>query len=82
MFATIKLKETFMQILELSQQQIENNIFKGAQNLEQRSPLAAFTEEEILVLPRHANWNTFDLEFREWIWDTINMILDLTDDDL
>jgi hypothetical protein len=64
-----------MDILELSQQQIEAIIFKGATPEELRSPLDHFTEEEICALPRHPHWNEFDIEFRDWMWETIGGIM-------
>lgn len=70
-----------MQILELSQTEIEGAIFRGAHDRELRCPLEAFSAEEILVLPRHPDWNTFDMEFREWMWDTIYAIIECPCDD-
>lgn len=64
-----------MQILELSQPQIEAIIFKGADPEESRTLLDQLTEEEICILPRHPDWETFDLEFRNWVWETIYGIL-------
>jgi len=80
MFATITARGDGMQILELSQGQIEAAIFAGATSHELRSPLEGFSEEEILALPRHTEWNTFDMEFRNWIWQTIHAIMEVTDD--
>ncbi len=68
-----------MRILEMSQTQIENMIFKGASCDELRSPLDCFTEEELCVLPRHPQWNSFDLRFRNWMWQTIDGILSYTE---
>lgn len=64
-----------MQILELNQSQIEAIIFKGAAPDEMRSPLDSFTEEEVCALPRHPQWNEFDMEFRDWMWETISGIM-------
>lgn len=64
-----------MQILELSQDQIESIIFAGADPDELRSPLDSFTEEEVCALPRHPGWNEFDMEFRDWIWEIIDGIM-------
>lgn len=64
-----------MDILELSQHQIEAIIFKDAAPDELRSPLDCFTEEELCALPRHPNWNEFDIEFRDWMWETIGGIM-------
>lgn len=64
-----------MEILQMSQGQIESRIFAGAGPTETRSPLDYFTEEEICALPRHPEWDSFDMEFKDWWWETIGCIL-------
>lgn len=64
-----------MDILTLSQREIEYRIFDGARVDEVRGFLDAFTEEEVCMLPRHSRWDTFDSDFKDWVWNTIDGIL-------
>lgn len=64
-----------MRILTLSESEIKQEVFSGAKADEPRCLLDGFSEEEVCALPRHPEWPTFDMRFRDWIWETIDSIL-------
>jgi hypothetical protein len=66
-----------MQIHEMTQKEIEAEIFKGASQNEPRGFSDAFTPEEILQILRHPDYEFFDWEFKCWLWAALDRLLTL-----
>ena len=60
---------------DLTESELNALIFKDAEMVEHRGLSDAFTDDEILDLPNHPDYDTFSTYFQDWIYDAIDSII-------